>query len=152
MATLREVIDSTPVLAGMTYPEIAAWFDTREMVANPVKEAPTVAKPITRETILALIPPAEAWAIYAAAGTLKDDLFAAIDANNREWLTYLLGVAQASGKLSAGTLAKLQGELAATVADPAWSETVPGAPRWQTAGLAAAPSAADVQAAVHEVR
>lgn len=150
MSILREVIASEPALAGMTYPEVAAWLDRRPMVANPVKEAPMVTKPITRENIIALIPPAEAWAIYSTAGTLKDDLFAAIDASNRAWLTYLLGVAQASGKLSAGTLGKLQAELSATVPDPTWSETVPGAPRWQTAGLAAAPSAADVQAAMHE--
>lgn len=149
MATLKQVIDGTAALQGKTYPEVADWLGGHDMIANPVKSAPLVPKPITRENIIALIPPAEAWAIYAAAGTLKDDLFAAIDAGNREWLTYLLGVAQASGKLSAGTLGKLQAELAATVSDPAWSEHVPGPARWQTAGLAAAPTASDVQAAVH---
>ena len=150
MATLRDVITNTPALAGMTYPEIAAWLAEQPAVANPVKAAPMVAKPITRENIIALIPPAEAWAVYSTAGTLKDDLFSAIDNNNREWLTYLLGVAQASGKLSAGTLGKLQAELAATVDDPAWAATIPGPARWQALGLAAAPTAADVQAAAHE--
>lgn len=150
MATLKQVIDGTPALAGMTYPEIAAWLATAPAVENPVKAAPDVPKPITRENIIALIPPAEAWAIYSTAGTLKDDLFSAIDNDNREWLTYLLGVAQASGKLSAGTLAKLSAELTPTVPDPAWSAQIPGTPRWQSAGLAAAPSAADVQAAMHE--
>lgn len=150
MATLKQVIDGTPALAGKSYPEIAAYLAECPLVANPVKAAPLVAKPITRENIIALIPPAEAWAIYSTAGTLKDDLFAAIDAGNREWLTYLLGVAQASGKLSAGTLAKLSAELSATVEDPAWAATIPGPARWQTLGLAAAPSASDVQAAAHE--
>ena len=150
MATLRQVIEQTAALAGKSYPEVAEWLAGNDLVTNPVKAPPLVAKPITRENIIALIPPAEAWAIYSAAGTLKDDLFAAIDADNRAWLTYLLGVAQASGKLSAGTLGKLQAELAATVSDPAWSEHVPGPARWQALGLAAAPTASDVQAALHE--
>lgn len=149
MATLRDVLKS-PALAGKSYPEVAAYLAETPLIANPVKSAPLIAKPITRENIIALIPSAEAWAIYSTAGTLKDDLFAAIDAGNRTWLEYLLGVAQASGKLSAGTLGKLQAELAATVADPAWAAQIPGAPRWQALGLASAPSAADVQAAAHE--
>lgn len=151
MATLKQVIEGTAALRGMTYPEIADWLGGNDLVTNPVKAAPMVPKAITRENIIALIPPAEAWAIYSAAGTLKDDLFAAIDADNRAWLTYLLGVAQASGKLTAGTLAALQAELQATVPDPAWAAMMPGPARWQTAGLAAAPTAADVQAALHEV-
>ena len=151
MSTLREVIDSTPVLAGMTYPEIAAWLAEQPVIANPVKAAPLVAKPITRESIIALVPDAEAWAIYTAGAKLIDDLFAAIDSSNRTWLAKLLGIAQASGKLSVGTLGKLQQELTATVEDPTYGETVRGPARWQTAGLAAAPSASDVQAAMHEV-
>lgn len=151
MATLKQVITDTPALAGKTYPEIAEWLGGTDMVANPVKSAPLVTKPITRESVIALVPDAEAWAIYAAGAKLIDDMFAAIDAGNREWLVKLLGIAQASGKLSAGTLGKLQAELAAQVADPAWSEYIPGTPRWQALGLAAAPTAADVQAAAHEV-
>jgi hypothetical protein len=75
MATLRDVIATTPALTGKTYPEVADWLAGHDMVANPVKAAPDVPKPITRENIIALIPPAEAWAVYSTAGTLKDDLF-----------------------------------------------------------------------------
>lgn len=149
MATLKDVLKS-PALAGKTYPEIAEWLGGADLVANPVKTAPLVAKPITRESVIALVPDAEAWAIYTAGAKLIDDMFAAIDASNREWLIKLLGIAQASGKLSAGTLGKLQAELVATVPDPAWAAQIPGAPRWQALGLAAAPTAADIQAAAHE--
>jgi hypothetical protein len=148
MTTLREVL-AAPELAGLTYPEAAAWLAECPPVENPVKEAGLVAKPITRESVIALVPDAEAWAIYAAGAKLIDDLFAAIDTGNREWLAKLLGIAAASGKLSAGTLGELQAELGATVSDPSYSAMIPGAPRWQALGLAAAPSAADVQAACH---
>jgi hypothetical protein len=149
MATLKQVITTTPALTGMTYPEIAAWLDTRPMVANPVKAAPDVPAPITLKAIMALVPPAEMAKVYRLPGFVTD-LRIAIDDQDREYMGVLLSIAVADGAITAGTAAKLQPMLTATEKDPTWAEYIPGPARWQTAGLAAAPSASDVQAAMHE--
>jgi hypothetical protein len=147
MTTLREVL-AAPELAAMTYPEAAAWLAARPLVENPVKAAPMVPAPITLKAIMAQVPAAEMAKVYGLAGFVGD-LRTAIADDDREYMGVLLAIALAAGAISAGTAAKLQPLLTAQVSDPSWSAQIPGAPRWQAAGLAGAPTAADVQAACH---
>lgn len=149
MTTLKQVIDTTPALAGKTYPQIAEYLAGYDMVDNPVKVAPDVPAPVTLKGIMAQVPPAEMAKVYRLPGFVTD-LRIAIDDQDREYMGVLLQIALADGAISAGTAAKLQPMLTATVPDPSWSAQIPGSPRWQTAGLAAAPTASDVQAAMHE--
>ncbi len=150
MATLKQVIDGTAALRGKTYPEIAAYLAEQPLIANPVTAAPLVPAPVTLKAIMALVPAAEMAKVYRLPGFITD-LRTALDDNDHEYMGVLMQIALADGAITAATAAKLQPYLTATVPDPSWSETVPGTPRWQTAGLAAAPTAADVQAALHEV-
>lgn len=150
MATLKQVIDGTAALRGKTYPEIAAYLAEQPLIANPVTAAPLVPAPVTLKAIMALVPAAEMAKVYRLPGFITD-LRTALDDNDHEYMGVLMQIALADGAITAATAAKLQPYLTVTVPDPSWSETVPGTPRWQTAGLAAAPTAADVQAALHEV-
>ncbi len=135
--TIASVIHGNANLRALrqNYPEIERLGNAPTSKANPITSAPQVDKPITRESVIALVPDAEAWAIYSAGSKLIDDLFAAIDSNNRVWLAKLLGIAGASGKLSEATIGKLQAELTAKVADPTWTATIPGPSIFEAAGL-----------------
>lgn len=149
MATLREVITNTAALRGKSYPEIAEWLGGADLVENPVKAAPQVPAPVELKAIMALVPPAEMAKVYRLPGFITD-LRTAIADQDRDYMGVLMQIALADGAITAATATKLQPLLVAQVADPAWSAQIPGAPRWQLAGLAAAPTAADVQAAAHE--
>jgi hypothetical protein len=148
MTTLKQVLDAAPELAAMTYPEASAWLAECPMVENPVKAAPLVPAPVDFREIMGLVPDAEAGACYDMDGFIGH-VEKAAELQDRLWLAKLLGIAVARGAITQATAAKLQPMLVAQVADPSWRAQVPGTPRWQAAGLAGAPSAADVQAACH---
>jgi hypothetical protein len=147
MATLREVLDSTPELAGLTYPEAAAWLNAAPEVPNPQPQG-TVPAPVTLAQVMALVPDAEAAKCYRLPG-LIEDMRRAMDGNNHAWLGKLLGIALADGAITQATAAQLQPLLTATVPDPAWAATVPGPARWAALGLSGPVSAADVQGERH---
>lgn len=147
MVTLREVIEDTPELRGLTYPEVAAWLNAAPLVDNPAPRA-DVPAPVTLEQVMAIVPDAEAAKCYRLPG-LIEDLRRAMDSNNHAWLGKLLGIALADGAITPGTAGKLQPLLTTMVPDPAYSETIPGPARWQSAGLPGPVSAADVQGALH---
>jgi hypothetical protein len=148
MATLKQVITSTAALQGKSYPEIAAWLGGADPVENPVTVAPMVPASVTLKAIMGLVPAVEMAKVYRLPGFITD-LRTAIDGNDHEYMGVLMQIALADGAITAATAAKLQPMLLAQVADPSWSAQIPGPARWQTLGLAGAPSAADVQAAVH---
>ena len=136
MTTLKQVIDTTPALAGLTYPQIAEYLAGYDMVDNPVKAAPDVPAPVTLKGIMAQVPPAEMAKVYRLPGFVTD-LRIAIEDQDREYMGVLLSIAVADGALTAATAAKLQPMLVATVSDPAWSAQIPGPARWQAAWAAA---------------
>lgn len=154
MATLKQAIDGTPALKNMTYPEIAAYLAEQPMIANPVKSAPDVPKRITMLEVFQAVAAANP-ADLAKAGTIPgwliDRAEKMMEANDRDGMANYLTTIAATAQLSAASQQALATLLAEKEKDPAWSAQIPGAPRWQLAGLAAAPSAADVQAAAHEV-
>jgi hypothetical protein len=147
MTTLRDIL-AAPELAGLTYPQIAAYLAERPMVGNPVTIAPMVPAPITLKAIMGLVPAAEMAKVYRLPGFITD-LRTAIDGNDHEYMGVLMQIALADGAITQATAAKLQPMLVAQVADPSWAAQIPGSARWQALGLAGAPSAADVQAAAH---
>ena len=151
MTTLRELL-TTPALAGKTYPEVAEYLAGHDMVANPVKAAPDVPKRITMLDVfqaVAAAAPADLAKAGAIPGWLIDRAEQMMAANDRDGMANYLTTIAATAQLSAASQQALAALLAATVADPAWSAQIPGPARWQTLGLAAAPSASDVQAAAH---
>ncbi len=149
---LAQVIADNPAIAALRqqYPLMADALNAETEQANEhagETTTTTTFAPITREGVIALVPDAEAWAIYSAGSKLIDDLFAAIDSNNRVWMGKLLGIAVASGKLSETTVGKLQAELAKTVTTTTTQPaTIPGPSIAATAGLGTV-TAADVQGA-----
>ena len=154
MATLKQVIDSTAALKGLTYPEVAAYLAEQPLVANPVKVAPLVPKRITMLDVfqaVAAANPADLAKAKDIPGWLIDRAEQMMAANDRDGMANYLTTIAATAQLSAASQQALAALLAATVADPAWSAQIPGPARWQALGLAAAPTAADVQAAAHEV-
>lgn len=153
MSTLHDIIVSTPALAGMTYAEIAAWLDTREMVDNPVKAAPMVPRRITMLEVfqaVAVAAPADLAKAGQIPGWLVDRAEAAMAADDRDGMANYLTTIAATAQLSAASQQALAALLASKEKDPAWSAQIPDPARWQALGLAAAPTAADVQAAAHE--
>lgn len=147
MATLRQVIDTTAELAGLTYPEVADWLNDAPPVDNPTPRA-NVPAPVTLEQVMALVPSAERIKVRREPGFIEE-LRVALGADNRSALAVLLEDAVTAQAITAGTAAKLQPLLTATIPDPDWAAQIPGAPRWQAAGLPGPVSAADVQGAIH---
>ncbi len=149
---LAQLIADNPAIAalGQQYPPMADALNAPTEVNNPdagKTVTVTTAAPITREGVIALVPDDEAWAIYSAGSKLIDDLFAAIDSNNRIWMGKLLGIAVASGKLSETTVGKLQAELAKTITTTTTQPAkIPGPSIASAAGLGVV-TAADVQGA-----
>lgn len=154
MATLNDVINANADLQTLAkagkYAGVVAALEVRTQVNNPVSSAPLVLVPITLKAIMAQVPAAEMVKVYGLPGFVTD-LRTAIAENDREYMGVLLQIATAAGAISAGSAAKLAPMLEATQEDPSWTAKVPGTARWQKLGLAALPSASDVQAAVHEV-
>jgi hypothetical protein len=152
MATLKDVLNGNADLLDLAkkgnYAGVVAALEVRTQVNNPVTVAPLVAAPITLKAIMAQVPAAEMVKVYGLPGFVTD-LRTAIADNDREYMGVLLQIAVAASAISAASAAKLQPMLTATVADPSWTAKVPSAPRWQKLGLAALPSASDVQSVVH---
>lgn len=148
MATLQQVIKAHPTIAALrqNYPAIADALNAPTVQANlDAGKVTQVPAPVTREDIIAAVAPADAWIIYSTAGGLKEDLFAAIDTDNHAWLTYLLSVAIASGKMSASTVTNLQALLVRATQSTA-PATIAGPSIAAAAGLGVV-SASDVQTA-----
>jgi len=137
MATLAQVIAGKPAIKVLKqdYPAIASALNAPTTVANPDAGKKTnVPVSVTRESVMAQVPDAEAWAIYTSGPELVNDMFAAIDTQNSVWLAKLLGIASQSGKLSAGTLTKLQ-TLLTTTTEVTAPATIPGPSIAAAAGL-----------------
>jgi hypothetical protein len=152
MATLKDVLNGNADLLALAqagkYAAVLSALEVRTQVNNPVSSAPLVPVPITLKAIMAQVPAAEMVKVYGLPGFVTD-LRTAIADNDREYMGVLLQIALAASAISAASAAKLQPMLVATQADPTWTVKVPSAPRWQKLGLAALPSASDVQAVVH---
>lgn len=111
MATLKELIDlHCDGVEG--YSEIAAILNAPTVVPNPRAgevDTYTVIAPITMDAIIEVVPTGEAAAIYTKAPNLIVNMQEAINANNMNWLEYLLGVAvdEKVGAISQETALKL---------------------------------------------
>lgn len=145
--TLRELIDQHAADLGDNYPEIAARLNATTTIANPQAgetDEITTPVPITLDGLMALVPPAEAAAIYAKLPSLIANLQQAIDAGNRQWLGYLLQVAADStnGAISAQTVAALTPLLTATTTiETVQPDTIAGPSLADAAGLGTVTSA-----------
>jgi hypothetical protein len=154
MATLKDVLNGNADLLDLAkkgnYAGVVAALEVRTQVNNPVTVAPQVPKGITLKRVMTIVPATEMVAAYKLPGFVSD-VKTAIDANDREYMGVLIGIAVAASAVTAPTASALQAELTATVADPAWTAKVPSTARWQKLGLAALPSASDVQSVVNGV-
>jgi hypothetical protein len=149
---LKQVIEGTAALRGKSYPEIAAYLAEQPTVANPVKAAPQVPRRITMLEVfqaVATAAPADLAKAGQIPGWLIDRAEAMMAANDRAGMANYLTTIAAVAQLGVASQQALTALLTATEPDPTWAAQIPGSPRWQAAGLAAAPTAADVQAAVH---
>lgn len=151
MTTLKQIIDTEPAFKDMTYSEIAKWFVTCPMVENSVKEAPMVPKRVGLNDVFGAILQA-APADMVKAGLIPDWMMdraeKAMENNDRELMTNWLVSISAVAGLSQASKDALAALLAETVPDTSWSKQIPGIAYWQSVGLAYAPSARDVQAAI----
>lgn len=130
---------------GQNYPAIADAMNQRLMVANPVTEAPQVAKRLGIRDLFAAITPTEARALYMIPG-FRDDVQKAAEAGDRVALQ--MYVAIGAPNLSANSIAALTALMTATEADPAWSAQIPGDSRATVLGVAPV-RATDVQEAMN---
>ena len=149
-ATLYQLIiwQYPEMAAQQRYSDIAVSLNLPSTVENPTKEAPQVPINITLKAVMAQVPVAEAVKIYQLPGYVTD-LKIAIDADDVEYLAYLLQVAVAAGAISEETAGKLAPMLTATVADPSYSATINGPSLAATYGFGVI-EAANVQRALHE--
>ena len=97
---------------GDDYQAIANFLNAPTYVANPrAGEIDTEERviPVTMDSILAAVPTNEAAIIYTKVPNLIVNMQEAVDANNMQWLAYLLGVAVESsiGAISQETAGKL---------------------------------------------
>ncbi len=118
MATLAQVIKANPSVAALrqNYPAIADALNAPTTITNPNagKEAEiTTPAAITLKGVMAIVPPAEGAKILERPAFF-DSLRDAIDANDREYLGYLLSVAVAGSYISANTAQALAPLLTAT--------------------------------------
>ncbi len=154
MATLNDVINGNADLQTLAkagkYAGVVAALEVRTQVNNPVSSAPLVLVPITLKAIMAQVPAAEMVKVYGLPGFVTD-LRTAIAENDREYMDVLLQIATVAGAIFVGSVVKLAPMLEATQEDFSWTAKVPGTARWQKLGLAALPSASDVQAVVNGV-
>ena len=133
MATLSELIAQH--CADLTdYEAIAARLNAPTTVANPVAEAPQVPHPPTLKEIYAVIPVAEAAAIYNKPG-LSADIRNAIDSGDGDYLAMMLAIVLELGIISQQTATALAMLLARTQDDPAWTAQIAGPSLAQAAGL-----------------
>lgn len=134
MATLAELIAAHCADLGDDYPAIAARLNAPTVLDNPVTEAPQVAHPPTLKEIYALIPVAEAAAIYNKPG-LPADIRNAIDSGDPEYLAMMLAIVLELGIISQQTATALAMLLQRTQPDPAWTATIAGPSLAAAAGL-----------------
>ena len=127
------------------YPAIADAMNARPMVANPITEAPQVAKRLGIRDLFAAITPAEARALYMIPG-FRDDVQKAAEAGDRVALQ--MYVAIVAPELSQQSIAALTALMQATEADPTWSAQIPGDSRATVLGVAPV-RATDVQEALN---
>ena len=150
MAARRDIIraeiqrNSAMQALGDNYPAVAALFNARPQVANPVQQQ-QVAKRLGIRDLFGAITPAEARALYMIPG-FRDDVQAAAEAGDR--LALQMYVAIAAPDLSQQSLTALTALMVATEADPAWTATIPGDSIAMTLGIAPV-TAADVQKALN---
>lgn len=148
--TLRELIAAqADALAqfGDNYEAIAALLNAQPQIANPVTEAPTIAYPPSLKEIYAVIPLAEAAAIYNKPG-LSADIRNAIDSGDLEYMAMMMAIVAQLGIISAPTIAALSSLMARTQPDPAWTATIAGPSIAAAAGLERVTAAA-VQGAMN---
>ena len=146
MATLSELIAQH--CADLTdYEAIAARLNAPTTVPNPVAEAPPVPHPPTLKEIYAIIPVAEAAAIYNKPG-LPADIRNAIDSGDPEYLAMMLAIVLEMQIISAQTATALAMLLQRTQPDPAWAATIAGPSLAAAAGLGTV-TAAQVQGALN---
>ncbi len=143
MATLSELIAQH--CADLTdYEAIAARLNAPTTVANPVTEPAQVPHPPTLKEIYAIIPVAEAAAIYNKPG-LSADIRNAIDSGDGDYLAMMLAIVLELGIISQQTATALAMLLQRTQPDPTWSAQIAGPSLAQAAGLGSV-TAAQVQA------
>lgn len=143
MATLSELIAQH--CADLTdYEAIAARLNAPTVIDNPQTEPAQVPHPPTLKEIYAIIPVAEAAAIYNVAG-LSADIRNAIDSGDGDYLAMMLAIVLDLGIVSAQTATALAMLLQRTQADPAWTATIAGPSLAHAAGLGTV-TAAQVQA------
>lgn len=144
---LKDLIQAHCADLGDNYEAIAAALNAPTSIDNPVTEAPTVPHPPTLKEIYAVIPVAEAAAIYNKAG-LSADIRNAIDGGDPEYLQMMLALVLEMQIISPQTATALALLLARTQPDPAWTATIAGPSLAAAAGLGTVTSAA-VQAAMN---
>jgi hypothetical protein len=135
------------LVAAQDYPSIAATLNAPTTVANPVTEPETVPHPPTLKEIYAIIPVAEAAAIYSKPG-LSADIRNAIDSGDADYLSMMLAIVLEMEIISAQTATALAMLLQRTQPDPTWTATVSGPSLAQAAGVGTV-TAAQVQAVAH---
>ena len=155
MATLKQVIASDPELAALAaagdYSAVAAALNTVEMTANPEPQEQTPRRIGMLDVFnaIATAAPADLAKAGAVPGWMIDRAEECMHANDRLGMgNWLVSIGAVAG-LSAAAKGALSALLAQTEADPDWTATVPGAARWQSAGLTGPVIAAAVQEAVH---
>lgn len=145
MTTLRDLIAQH--CAGMTdYEAIAAVLNAPTTVDNPDDAPYFESNPPTLKEIYAIIPLAEAAAIYNKAG-LSADIRNAIDSGDLEYMAMMMAIVAQLGIISAPTIAALSEliQRQRTVTPPA---TIAGPSLAQAAGLGTVTAAA-VQTALN---
>ena len=147
MATLAELIAAHCADLGDDYPAIAARLNAPTSIDNPVAEPAQVPHPPTLKEIYAVIPVAEAAAIYNKPG-LSADIRNAIDSGDPEYLQMMLAIVLEMQIISAQTATGLALLLQRTQPDPAWSATIAGPSLAAAAGLGTV-TAADVQSVLN---
>ena len=137
------------LVAAQDYPSIAATLNAPTVIDNPVAEPATVPHPPTLKEIYAIIPVAEAAAIYNKPG-LSADIRNAIDSGDPEYLAMMLAIVLEMQIISAQTATALAMLLQRTQPDPAWTATIAGPSLAQAAFLTDSPygtiTSAQVQA------
>lgn len=143
---IRTEIDSNATMQalGDNYQAIAALFNERPQVANPLQQQ-QVPKRLGIRDLFDAIQPSEARALYMIPG-FRDDVQAAAEAGDRVALQ--MYVAIAAPDLSQQSLTALAAIMLATEADPTWTATIAGDSIAMTLGVAPV-TAADVQEALN---
>lgn len=140
------------LVAAQDYPSIAATLNAPTSIDNPVTEPATAPWPPTLKEIYAIIPVAEAAAIYNKPG-LSADIRNAIDSGDPDYLQMMLAIVLEMEIISAQTATALAMLMQRTQPDPAWTATIAGPSLAQAAFLTDSPygviAPAQVQAALN---